>query len=111
MSAELHPAGPPQGAGRTLLQRIEVLRGPPIHEPALDDPERIVLVPGRVRGEDQARTDMGGLERAPEPVEHGLQPPPAAAQRSRAFVALLGGRGPHLALDVVQQRPPRLLRR
>ena len=47
---------------------------------------------------------MGGLQHAAEAVQDGAQPPGTPPQRLRAFEALLGGGGPHLAVDVPEQR-------
>ncbi len=106
MSAELHAPCAPQRDGGAPQQIVEIAGRSPIHEPALDDPEGVVLVTGRMRGEDQPRAHVGGLQHAAQPVQQGRQPPPATAQRRRALVALLGGCSPHLTVDMVKQRTP-----
>ena len=57
-----------------------------------------------MRREDQPRAGVGGLEHAAQPGEDRAQPLGAAAQRGRRLIALAGGRRPHLAMDVVEQR-------
>jgi len=80
--------GPRQSGLGALDQLGGARQRPPVHEPALDDPEGVEAVLHRVLREHQSRGGVRCAQHAVEPLQDPREPLAPAQQRRRALEVL-----------------------